>query len=61
MISSIKSTYSQLTWAENRNGILIQKFGKEIDKAIAEQREKDIAATEAFHEKAQEKPAENLN
>lgn len=51
MISSIKSTYSQLTWAENRNGILIQKFGKEIDKAIAEQREKDIAATEAFMKK----------
>ena len=50
MISTVKSTCSSPAWAEYRSGVLVAvpKFGEELDKALMEQREKDIAATDAF-------------
>ena len=45
--STVRPAYSGScpSWAENRNGILIQSFRGELTKAKMEQREKDIADT----------------
>ena len=50
--STVRPAYSSScpSWAENRNGILIQSFRGELTKAQMEQREKDIADTAAFME-----------